>query len=142
MSQLNLDQMNALMEGKLSGAEHRQVVEQILANPQDAQAFKALNSLRQSLQPEAAKQAPKRSFKWAYVVAAAAALFLVAAPQLTLERQKPQEAVNLQLASSHSMDPVHSFGIRDQVKRVNLIQQSKKWGSGVDTRHLIDLTNH
>lgn len=147
MSNLKLDEMNALLEGQLSDAERRQMVEAILNHPEDGKAFRALHQLRQSFHAEMAptQKTGKRILsgfpKLRYALGAAAVMAMAVSPYLFHNEQIPQHTAKAPLLAHNSTPSSSNLKIQDQVKRINLIQESKKWGLGVDTRHLIDLTN-
>lgn len=144
MNHLHLDEMNALLEGQLGEAERRQMVEAILNHRENGTAFRALHQLKQSLDGERAP-AQKRVLsgfpKLRYALGAAAVMAMAVSPYLFHPRQPQLDPANVQLLAHNPTPLDRNFKIQDQVKRINLIQESKKWGSGVDTRHLVDLAN-
>lgn len=145
MTQPTLDQMNALLQGTCTADERRSLVEAILANPADAKAFRALHSLQASFPAQTQTRRDNRILasmpKLRYVLGVAAIMLMALVPYVFRQPVAPAADVNIQLIASQSTTLGSNFEIKAQVKRVNLIQKSKKWGSGVDTRHLIDLTN-
>jgi hypothetical protein len=148
MSQPNLDQMNALLEGNLSEDEHRKMVEAILANPEDAKAFRALHALQQSFEEQVQEKPvvrkPQRIMarfpKFRYALGVAAVLTMAVSPYL-FSPEPPNGTQDQPQIAAFSPPTSQSFQIAHEVKRINLLEKSKNWGSGVDTRHLIDLTN-